>query len=502
MTEEDRTISVVDGDDATTGDDASEPVVDRGHYDVLGVGLGPFNLGLAALLDGAESDCDLEAVFLEREPEFAWHEGMLIEGATLEVPFLADLVTMADPTNPYSFLNYVRERDRIYEFYFYETFQIPRREYDDYLRWVAETVPTTQFEREVTSVEYETADAGDERGGANGTADDGTFVVEAVVPETGQRYRYRADDLVMGVGSRPALPEFARDHADGDAPLFHTADYLERRADVLEADSITVVGSGQSAAEVVLDLLERQSDNGFRLDWLTRSDGFFPMEYSKLGLQHFTPEYTEYFYDLPQSRKDELLPDQDLLYKGIDPETSERIYDTLYERSIGDRDPDFGMLATTAVRDIERVDGSYWLECEHRQQEEAFALETDAVIFGTGYQRPTPTFLEPVADRIAFDDRGRFRVSEDYRLEGDLGGADDDGGRVFVQNAEMHTHGVGTPDLGLGCYRNAVIIERLAGREVYPVDRDTVFQDFDVDQFADHAPVRTDAPRSLTPDTE
>ncbi len=42
---------------------------------------------------------------------------MLIEGVTLEVPFLADLVTLADPTSPYSFLNYVRERDRIYEFY-------------------------------------------------------------------------------------------------------------------------------------------------------------------------------------------------------------------------------------------------------------------------------------------------------------------------------------------------------------------------------------------------
>ncbi len=431
---------------------------------------------------------------------------MLIEGATLEVPFLADLVTMADPTSPYSFLNYVREQDRIYEFYFYETFQIPRREYDAYLRWVAERVPTTRFEREVTSVAYEAADGDSSESEPTSSGpkpdDGGTFVVEAVVPETGQRYRYRADDLVMGVGSRPALPTFARDHADGDDPLFHTADYLERRTDVLETDAITVVGSGQSAAEVVLDLLERQPNHEYRLDWLTRSDGFFPMEYSKLGLQHFTPEYTQYFYDLPQSRKDDLLADQDLLYKGIDPETSERLYDTLYERSIGDREPDFGMLATTEVRDIERLADSYWLECEQRQQAAAFALETDAVIFGTGYQRPMPTFLEPIADRIAFGDQGRFRVSEEYRLEGDLGGADDPSGRVFVQNAEMHTHGVGTPDLGLGCYRNAVIIDQLAGREVYPIDGDTVFQNFDVEQFADHAPVHTDAPQSLSLNTE
>ncbi|QLG49969.1 lysine N(6)-hydroxylase/L-ornithine N(5)-oxygenase family protein [Natrinema halophilum] len=489
-----------------TEDGDSRPVIDRGHYDVLGVGLGPFNLGLAALLDGADPELDLDAVFLEQDREFAWHEGMLIEGVTLEVPFLADLVTMADPTNPYSFLNYVREYDRIYEFYFYETFQIPRREYDEYLRWVAEGVPTTRFGREVTRVEYEAADSSPNGSRTETTetspSDEGTFVVEAVDPDTGRRYCYRAADLVVGVGSRPALPEFARPYAHADGSLFHTADFLERRDDVLATDAITVVGSGQSAAEVVLDLLERQSAHQYRLDWLTRSDGFFPMEYSKLGLQHFTPEYTRYFYDLPQSRKDDLLAEQDLLYKGIDPETSDRIYDTLYERSIGDREPDFGMLATTAVVDVERVDGSYWLECEQRQQEREFALETDAVILGTGYHRPMPAFLEPIADRLAFDDRERLRVDEAYRLDGALGNAGGSGGRVFVQNAGIHTHGVGTPDLGLGCYRNAVIIDQLAGREVYPVDRETVFQDFDVDAFANHAPARTDAVRSLSIETK
>ncbi len=124
------------------------------------------------------------------------------------------------------------------------------------------------------------------------------------------------------------------------------------------------------------------------------------------------------------------------------------------------------------------------------------------MIFGTGYRRPTPPFLEPITDRIAFDDRGRLSVTADYRLDGEFGGPDDDAGRVFVQNAELHSHGVGTPDLGLGCYRNAIIIDRLAGHEIYPVDRDTIFQDFDVDQFADHASVHTDAPQSLSLTTE
>jgi siderophore synthetase component len=76
-------------------------------HDVVGIGLGPFNLGLAAMLDGAESDVD--AAFLERDAEFTWHEGMLLEGATLEVPFLADLVTLAPTVTEYIWGIYERD---------------------------------------------------------------------------------------------------------------------------------------------------------------------------------------------------------------------------------------------------------------------------------------------------------------------------------------------------------------------------------------------------------
>ena len=53
------------------------------------------------------------------------------------------------------------------------------------------------------------------------------------------------------------------------------------------------------------------------VSWLTRSKGFFPMEYSNLGLEYFSPDYIDFFYQLPQWKKDELLRQQDLLYKGI-----------------------------------------------------------------------------------------------------------------------------------------------------------------------------------------
>jgi lysine N6-hydroxylase len=470
-------VDGADGPDGTHGTDA--PV-----RDLVGVGLGPFDLGLAALIEGSD-EVPLDAVFLEQKPEFVWHEGMLIEGTTLEVPFLADLVTLADPTNPYSYLNYLRERDRLYEFYFYETFQIPRREYDDYCRWVAEDLDCTRFSRRVVDV----GDVSDDP-----DHPDANFRVTAVRPADPEnpaatdpnaadveRDTYLARDLVVGVGSRPYVPEGFRGFPDDE--VFHTANYRGRRDALLDADAITVVGSGQSAAEVVLDLLERQREAGFRLDWVTRSDGFFPMEYSKLGLQHFTPEYTDYVYDLPQPLKDDLLPEQDLLYKGIDPDTSDVIYETLYEASVGERDPDVGMIAMTEVESLRRTEsGRYRLDCRQWQEETAFAFESDVVVLGTGYHRPTPTFLSSLEPDIARDEHGRLKVGREYALETDLIG------EVFVQNAEVHTHGVGAPDLGLGTYRNAVILDRLLADSPYPVDRDTVFQDFSPARFVEDAP--------------
>jgi lysine N6-hydroxylase len=453
-------------------DASDEPAPTETVHDVLGVGLGPFNLGLAALVDGANRDADVDenidvdAVFLAQNAEFAWHDGMLIEGATLEVPFLADLVTMADPTNPHSYLNYLRERDRLYEFYFYETFQIPRREYDDYLRWVADRLESCRFSRRVEEVVWD--------------EETSRFTVTARNPETDEETTYHARNLALGIGSRPTIPEDLRGHPETD--VFHTAEYRFRRERCLDADSITVVGSGQSAAEVFQDLLVHQPEGDYRLDWLTRSEGFFPMEYSKLGLQHFTPEYDRYVYDLPQEVKDDLIPNQDLLYKGVDPETSAEIYDLLYRRSIGDRDPDVGLFAMTEVRDAEPVGDAYALDCHQWQADESFVHESEVVVLGTGYERPTPDFLDPLEDAINWDEKGRFGVTEDHCLDIDVAGD------VFLQNAEVHTHGVGVPDLGLGCYRNTAFVNRLVGREVYPEDTDTVYQDFSVERFVERMP--------------
>lgn len=421
-------------------------------FDVIGVGLGPFNLGLAALL---EPVTDVRAAFFEAEPGFAWHPGLMLPGATLQVPFLADLVTLADPTSRYSLLSYLHTRERLYRFYFYEHFHVPRREFDAYARWVAESLPCCRFGRRVESVS---------------PTRDGWAVV--VRDPDGTARRHHARHVVFGVGSSPAVPALAREHLGQD--LFHAADYLAYREKAVTAGAVTVVGSGQSAGEIVADLLAAGLPAGMRLDWFTRSSGFFPMEYSKLGLEHFTPEYVSHFRGLPQPSRDRIRAGQDLLYKGLSAETSARIYDLLYEATIDRDDPPVTYVAGCGLVGIEPSPrpGQRWrLTWEHHDDGRRFVRETDVVVLATGYE-PAPLPIGPGV--IARDDLGRPDVAADYRLR--LAGGD--ASTLFVQNAELHSHGVGAPDLGLGAYRNSVIVNAVTGRDVYRVPERTVFQRF------------------------
>jgi len=420
--------------------------------DLVGIGIGPFNLALAALA----SDVDgLDAVFLDERPEFSWHPGLLLEGTTLQVPFLADLVTLVDPTSRWSFLSYLRAHDRLFRFYFAERFGVPRREYDDYCRWVARSLPSCRFGFRVTSLRWV-----------------GEHFEVGYADASGKRATVAARNVVLGVGTRPVTPP-AFDGLLGKE-VFHAADYLPQRPALAGARDVTVVGSGQSGAEVFLDLLRAQRDEGWRLRWITRSPAFAPMEYSKLGLEHFTPDYVRYFRELPAATRAAVVPAQWQLYKGISAQTIAEIYDLLYERTVGGAHADVSLHPGVAVTAASTGPAGVNLSCRHLQQDRDFAFTTDRVVLATGYAAVRPAFLDE--QLVDWDDDGRYRVGADYRVATHPAVT----GGLYVQNAELHTHGVGTPDLGLGAWRAATILNAIAGRQVQPVPQVTAFTSFGV----------------------
>ncbi|HEY6425431.1 MAG TPA: SidA/IucD/PvdA family monooxygenase [Pseudonocardiaceae bacterium] len=423
------------------------------EHDVIGVGAGPFGLGLAALASGVRG---LDVVVLEGSPELRWHPGLMFDDANLQVSFLADLVSLVAPTHPLSFLAYLADVDRLYPFYVRERFHPSRREYEDYLRWAASRLPAVRFSHRVEEVHWQ----------------DDRFVLH-VQRADGTPLRLAARDLVLTVGTEPSVAP-ALGALSGET-LLHSADYLQRIRDIEAARQVTVVGSGQSGAEVVLDLLRRNLAGGAGVRWLTRTPSFAPLDYTKLVLEQTTPAYVRYFHGLAQDVRDELVAQQWRHYKGIDTETLAELHNLLYRRELEPGLAPVELHCGVAVEDSRALPGGgVELHCRHRDTGRSLVTRTDLVVAATGYTPREPAFLTPLQPLLRRDSRGRYQVRLDHSLQLDASVT----GRVFVANADLHSHGVAAPDLGIGAVRNSTILNAITGRELFRLPQRTAFTTF------------------------
>ncbi|CAM3833045.1 lysine N(6)-hydroxylase/L-ornithine N(5)-oxygenase family protein [Alkalicoccus chagannorensis] len=424
-------------------------------HDVIGVGIGPANLGLAALLHPVE---EIDALFFDETPAFQWHPGMLLEGSDLQVPFLADLVTFADPTSPFTFLNYIHKQGRMHAFFFFNRFDIPRREYNDYAKWTADQLPECRFGKKVVG------------------AEDKETYYEVVIEdrETKVEERYYARHLVVGTGTKPNVPEHLQGFPAED--VLHTSQYLFHEDSVLEADDVLIAGSGQSAAEVFLEQLQKQKNGRPKLHWYTRSPGFFQLEAGKLGQEVFSPDYVDYYHALPLEKRLAELPNLTSLRNGVEQSTLHQIYDLLYHRTVGTGEECAVIQPNTEVEAIERKGGRYVVTCRQKQEETVFTREVDNVILGTGYKPDIPGWYQKILDDAVYEDEDKQypAVERGFALQF----KDERRHAVYPLTDLVHSHGAGATNLALSVHRNTVIINQIAGRTVYEDQRDTIFQQF------------------------
>ncbi|NEN75319.1 SidA/IucD/PvdA family monooxygenase [Pelistega sp. NLN82] len=428
-------------------------------FDIFGIGIGPFNLGLSALLS---RHINIQSKFVDKRPDFQWHEGLLIPGTTLQVPFFADLVSMADPTHPFSYINYLHLHDRLYQFYYYNNFLIPRTEYNHYCQWVVNQLPSCTFSEEVKSVKYE----------------DKQFIIECDSLSEGKKY-YSSKHLSIGIGTVPYVPSTLK-HSSYPK-VIHSSEFIHLQEKLAECQQVTIVGSGQSAAECVLALYQKLSPErikrGASIRWITHAKGFHPMEYSKLGQECFTPDYMRYFQQLTREKRKHVSLSQGFLYKGISFTTIADIFDLLYERSIGGHPTGLSLYSNCLVEKIdtyteyEKIDIHYY----HEELGQKGVLQTDALILATGYYHCWPEWFEELKREILVTDSdNQYIIQDDFTLLR----SDNKEGKIFLQNAEIDQQSVASPDLGVGPYRNAIICNQLLENDFYHIPKKTAFQNY------------------------
>ena len=169
----------------------------------------------------------------------------------------------------------------------------------------------------------------------------------------------------------------------------------------------------------------------------------------------------------------DIVAGQGLLYKGISFSTIADIYDLMYERSIGGNDPGLTLLSNCEVESVEDLGGTLRIAYRHRELNQTSTFEADAIVAATGYGHVWPQWFERLKGSVLeTDEHGDCIVEEDFTARRCDAGA----GRIFVQNAEIFQHGVGSPDLGIAAIRNATIANQLLGQAQYRLPKRSSFQ--------------------------
>ncbi|KAF9464763.1 L-lysine 6-monooxygenase (NADPH-requiring)-domain-containing protein [Collybia nuda] len=315
-------------------------------YDLVGLGFGPANLAIAgALVERWQSSDNNScvtpvntALFLEKHDKFRWHPGMLLPGARMQISFMKDLATLRSPQSPITFLAYLHSQNRLVAFINRGSTIPTRKEYADYLSWAAKFVGdngvSVMYGREVIGISK---------------GQDDTLQIRSRDVATGEERVVRARDLVISPGGAPRIPESLKPLSKHPF-VIHSSEYITTIDTVLGSFApggrplrIAVIGSGQSAAEVTMDLRDRLTSvpaagSRHEVNMLIRKGSLKPSDDSPFANEIFDPASTNTWFDMPSDRiRDSRLSEyKSTNYGVVNPRTLEMLHEIIYEQNLDD----------------------------------------------------------------------------------------------------------------------------------------------------------------------
>ncbi|AFR07048.1 pyridine nucleotide-disulfide oxidoreductase family protein [Nocardiopsis alba ATCC BAA-2165] len=457
-------------------------------HDLVGVGFGPSNLGLAiALAERRDQGVEpaLSGVFLERQESFGWHRGMLIDGATMQVSFLKDLVTTRNPASDFGFLSFLHQAGRLHDFINHKTLFPLRREFHDYLSWCADRVADqVRYGHEVTEVRpvY--------------SGERVTHLDVVARDRDGATTVLRARNVVFGPGLRPRMPEGVEE----SARVWHN-EYLLTRLEALgpQADprSFVVVGAGQSAAEVT-DHLHRRFPEA-RIHAVLSRYGYSPSDDSPFANRIFDPEAVDAFHTAPADVKRRLTGYHgNTNYSVVDPDLIGELYRRHYEEKVHGEER-LHLHNTSRVAGLTESRRGVAVVVEDLVTGKQTPVPAHYVVFATGYHPADPRpLLGDLVDSVLTDPEGLPVVERDYRVATD----DTLTCGLYLQGGTEHTHGVSASLLSNIATRVAEIIDSVAARAGAPTEERARPMSHDTDPVFTVERVRVDAARALAEPVE
>ncbi|WLP57473.1 SidA/IucD/PvdA family monooxygenase [Agrobacterium fabrum] len=396
----------------------------------IGIGFGPSNIALAiALRDlSGHFDAAKRHLFLDRRPHFSWHPGLLFPESTMQISFLKDLVSTADPKSEFTFLNFLHEKGRLHQFINLRTFYPRRVEFNEYLQWAADKLQDfARFKTEVRSVSLALPD--------NPAA---SPIVVETVDSAGRSAFRKTRNLILADGGSPKLPV-------GLTPtkrLFHGSSTLKHLEELEVVDTpntvFHIIGSGQSAADIFAYLSAEFPSSQIKMTH--RSFAMRPEDDSHFVNELFMPSGVELFEKLPQEWRDKVVKDYwHVTHNGVTIDMLPKLYEAVYyDRTSGTNR--FSFNPFSELTEAEELNGRVVAKIRDLPSGRVSEVRSDVLIMATGYDRPCPhPLLEQIQPLLKTTDDGRsYLLDGDYKVQSSSGPL---GFNVFLQGYAERTHG-------------------------------------------------------------
>ncbi|KAL8769671.1 MAG: hypothetical protein Q9209_004468 [Squamulea sp. 1 TL-2023] len=405
------------------------------QHDLVCIGFGPASLAIAIALH--DRGIKARVLYLEKQPSFRWHAGMLLPDARMQISFLKDLATLRDPTSKFTFINYLKSKNRLVAFTNLSTFLPLREEYNDYMTWCA-----SHFEDDVKYGHETTSVSG--TNGEDGLVEYWRVTSRDIAAKKSSTITAR--NVVIAIGGTPRIPM----PVDGlESQIVHSSSYSAAVPHILEATcksySLAVIGGGQSSAEIFNDLQSRYPNCSVSL--FTGASALKPSDDSPFVNEVFDPERVDTFYQLPpESRHQSTLSDKATNYGVVRPELLDRLYEAMYHQRLHEPNQSKWQFKIVPWREVVGFDKAsadgrqIRLGLKNTSNGELSKSDDifDLVILGTGYERKGhETLLEPTRHLLQDD---RFTVERNYRVRYRKDAVAEDCG-VWLQGCCEDTHG-------------------------------------------------------------
>lgn len=413
-------------------------------YDLIGVGCGPSNLALAiALEERSQSQRALDILFVDKQENYQWHGNTITGQSDLQISFLKDLVSLRNPTSPYSFVNYLQKQGRLVDFINLGTFYPCRMEFNDYLCWVAKHFTAQcHYGEEIIAVEpilYQ-----------------GQVKTLQVVSRDiqGKELVRETRSVVVSAGGTANIPEVFQDVKD-DTRVFHHSQYLQRMAKQPCVNGkpmrIAIIGGGQSAAEAFIDL--SGSYPSVQADMILRSMSLKPADSSPFVNEVFAPVFTDLVYEQAQVERDRLLKEyQHTNYSVVDEPMIKQIYSIFYRQKVSG-DQRHAFRCSTLIEKVNATEQGIELILRNTASGELSSQTYDAVILATGYKRKQHRqLLAPLAEYM-----GDYSVDRNYRVQTD----EQCKAAIYLQGFCENSHGLSDTLLSVLAIRSDEIADSL-----------------------------------------